>query len=418
MGFGVELKMTKSIQEISKFLPYGRQHISENDIKAVIEVLKSDYLTQGQRLPEFEKRLTEKLGASYASACANGTAALHLAVMALGLGPDDAIVTTPITFLASANCARFVGAEVRFCDVDPGTALMDPSALEKVLDDDPEHKIKAIIPVHLAGQPLDLPTIRDLAQKHGAEIIDDACHAIGGSYSYEGREYFIGGGDFTDLTVFSFHPVKHIAMGEGGAVMSNRKELIDKVHLLRTHDIHKSRYKNKDMAYAPDGSPNPWYYEMHDLGYNYRLTDFQAALGLSQFDRLDWSVDRRIEIADLYRKLVAAKFDPDHVAPLKLREGVKHAYHLMVLRIDFDKIGISRAEVMNRLREKGIGTQVHYIPVHLQPYYREHSGTKPGDFPNAEEYYRRALSFPMYPDLTDDDIVRVVDELAEILKRD
>jgi len=409
--------MEKSPATKAKFLPYGRQHIFKNDIEAVCEVLKSDLITQGPVVPEFEKSLCDTLGAPYASACANGTAALHLAVLALGIGADDAVVTTPITFLSSANCARFVGAEVRFADIDPDTALMDPNGLEAVLARDKNHKIKVIVPVHFGGHPLELPAIYELAQKHGARVVDDACHAIGGSYENNGTRYRIGDGRFTDLTVFSFHPVKHIAMGEGGAVLTADPELAGKLALRRSHDMRKQDFINKDMAYSPDGEVNPWYYEMHELGYNYRLTEFQAALGISQLGRLKGSVARRGEIAALYRKLIAEKFSPDEVTPLKVQESVLHAYHLFVVRIAFDKFKTTRAKVMNYLRERDIGTQVHYIPVHLQPYYRRHCGTGPGDFPNAESYYEKALSLPMYPDLTDEDIARVVEELAGSLSR-
>ncbi len=410
--------MEKTPTGKNKFLPYGRQHIFENDIEAVISVLKSDWITQGPRVPAFEKALTETLGARSAVACANGTAALHLCTMALGIGPGDVIVTTPISFLSSANCGRFVGAEVRFVDIEPQTALMDIEELKRILSEDTAHKIKAIVPVHFGGQPLNLPEIYKMALAHGAQVIDDACHAIGGTYSYDDASFRIGDGNFTDLTVFSFHPVKHIAMGEGGAITTNNEELAEKMRLLRTHDIHKEGLINEDMAYAPNGEVNPWYYEMHDLGYNYRLTDFQAALGLGQIARLDWSLKRRREIADLYRKLISEKFTRDEVSPLSTVKGTEHAYHLFVVQIDFDSIGTSRAEVMNYLRRRDIGTQVHYIPIHLQPYYRRHSGTRPGDFPNAEKYYEKALSLPMYPDLTDDDVTRVVAELAAALKND
>ena len=397
----------------SKFLPYGRQHIFGDDIDAVIKVLKSDWLTQGPRVPAFEQELCETLKAKNAAACANGTAALHLSMMALGLGPGDAIVTAPITFLSSANCARFVGADVQFADTDPDTALMDPSSLESILKRDTERRIKAVIPIHFAGQPLDLPTLYKLTREHGAYLVDDACHAIGGSYIHDNKEYFIGDGQFTDMTVFSFHPVKHIAMGEGGAVITNNDKFAEKMRLARCHDIRKQGLLNKDMAFDSAGDVNPWYYEMHELGYNYRLTDFQAALGLSQIGRLDWSVSRRRDIAVLYRKLIGETFSSENIAPLSFRENAKHAYHLFVVQIDFDKLGVGRAEVMNYLREHKIGTQVHYIPVHLQPYYRKHSGTKAGDFPHAENYYSKALSLPMYPDLTNDDIRRVIEVLAK-----
>ncbi len=409
--------MSKQNDREDKFLPYGRQHIWPSDTEAVLKVLSSDWLTQGPRVPAFEEALAEVLRARHVVACANGTAALHLAMLALNVGPGDVVVTTPITFLSSANCARFVGARVRFVDIEPDTALMDVAALAEVLGRDTEHKIRAVVPVHFAGQPAALPDIFRITREHETYLVDDACHALGATYMHENRPSHIGSGSHSDLTVYSFHPVKHIAMGEGGAVASSDKTWADRMRLHRTHDIHKDGFLNNDMAHDRDGRVNPWYYEMHELGYNYRLTDFQAALGLSQMERLDWSLKRRKEIAALYDRLLAERFDPDDIRPLTLKANSNHAWHLFVVLIEFEKFNVTRAQVMNHLREKGIGTQVHYIPIHLQPYYRRHCGTKPGDFPNSEHYYERALSLPMFPDLSDDDINRVVESLAEFLKK-
>lgn len=402
-------------QNHKRFLPYGRQHVSEADIEAVIKTLKSDWLTQGPGVPAFEKALAEKTGASDAVACSSGTAALHLAMLALGIGPGDEIATSSNTFLASANCARFVGAEVRFVDINPKNGLIDTKALRKVLQADNNHNIKAIIPVHFAGQPADAVVIHSLAAKHGAKVIEDACHAIGAWYEHNGQRHSIGECSHSDMTVFSFHPVKHVAMGEGGAITTNQPELIKKLQRFRNHGMQKEDFINSDMAQSPDGVVNPWYYEMHELGYNYRLTDIQAALGLSQLKRLNQSLERRNYLAKYYRKLIIQTFPDGGICPLEVRNSVYHAYHLYTTLIDFDKFGVSRAEVMNRLRQKGIGTQVHYIPVPLQPYYSKRYQISPTDFPMTMKYYEQALSLPMYPDLTSGDCNRVIDSLRTSL---
>ncbi|MFZ5981804.1 MAG: UDP-4-amino-4,6-dideoxy-N-acetyl-beta-L-altrosamine transaminase [Candidatus Zixiibacteriota bacterium] len=401
-----------------KFLPYGRQHVSDDDIDAVVKVLKSDWLTQGPDIDDFERTLAAIIGAERAVACSSGTAALHLAMMALGMGNDDEIVTSPITFLASANCARFVGAEVKFADIDARTGLMSPEALENILSADKNRKIRAVIPVHLGGQPVDLETIHELAKKHGAAVVDDACHALGARYSCQGKVTNVGTGSHTDMSVLSFHPVKHVAMGEGGAITTARADLEEKLKRFRSHGIRKNDFINRDMAYASDGSVNPWYYEMPELGYNYRLTDIQAALGMSQLRRLTGSLEKRNKIAADYRQLLHENFPEGTVKPLATRAGVYNAYHLFVVAIEFDRWGVSRAEVMNKLRAENIGTQVHYIPVPYQPYYAGRYGHKPGDFPGADSYYRRALSLPMYPELTETDCERVIVTLRRILTRE
>jgi len=397
------------------FLPYGKQHITEEDINAVVDVLRSDWLTQGPQLPAFEEAIGDLVGAAETIACANGTAALHLAMLALGIGKDDAVVTTPNTFVASANCARFVGAEVRFADIDSKTGLIDPQSIAQLLADDHEHKIKAIIPVHFAGQPADLVTIHELARRHGAWVVDDACHALGASYVHQGETLPIGTPSHSDMTVFSFHPVKHVATGEGGAITTGNPRLAERLRLFRNHGINRQTFLNDEMALSADRIPNPWYYEMQELGLNYRLTDIQAALGVSQIKRLPWSLERRRGIALNYTNLINQRFGGGEVVHLLLKPDRFHAYHLYVVLIDFEKAGISRAVVMNRLRAKGIGTQVHYIPVHLQPYYRHLGNASYGDLPQAENYYAKALSLPMYPNLTPQDVERVVDELALII---
>jgi UDP-4-amino-4,6-dideoxy-N-acetyl-beta-L-altrosamine transaminase len=398
-----------------KFLPYGKHHIANEDIEAAVGVLKSDWLTQGPIVPEFEDAFADYQGASHAVACSNGTAALHLSMLALDLKPGDAVVTSPNSFVSSANCARFVGANVIFADIDPATGLIDPESVERILKKDSGRTIRAIIPVHFAGQPADLPALHELAVKHGAWIVDDACHALGATYTHREQEYRMGGNPHSDLTVFSFHPVKHVAMGEGGAIVTDNDDLAERVRLYRNHGITRSDFINTDLAHDEDGVPNPWYYEMHQLGYNYRLTDIQAALGLSQLRRLQESLRRRREIAQQYRRLIVDVFRDGEVVPLEVTPQANHAYHLFVVKIDFGRLGLSRAVVMNRLRAEGIGTQVHYIPVHLQPYYHRMNMTDPRSLPGVEEYYARALTLPMYPDLTDDDVERVVEELAAAL---
>jgi UDP-4-amino-4,6-dideoxy-N-acetyl-beta-L-altrosamine transaminase len=397
------------------FLPYSRQRITQDDIDAVTEVLRSDWLTQGPAVPAFEDNLADYLGAREAVACSSGTAALHLAMLTLGLGPGDTVIVPANTFVATANCARFVGADVLFADIDSSTGLIDPAGVAELLNRDNERKIKAVIPVHFAGQPADLPALYGPANRHGAWLVDDACHALGAAYNHDGQRYAVGNNPHSDLTVFSFHPVKHIATGEGGAVATNHNDLADRLRLFRSHGIRRQDFADPQAAYSSDGIPNPWYYEMTDLGYNYRLTDIQAALGSSQLTRLHQSLTRRREIAAAYADLLSRTFTDGLVRPLATRRDIEHAYHLYVVSIAFERLGVSRAAVMNRLRAQGIGTQVHYIPVHLQPYYRNPARKNNRKLPQAEAYYAGALSLPMYPELTFSDIKRVVAELETAL---
>lgn len=399
----------------TSFLPYGHQHIDDDDIQAVVEVLKSDWMTQGPAVPAFEEALADFLDVRETVAVSNGTAALHLALLALGIGPGDAILTSPITFMASANCARYVGADVIFADVDAETGLIDPASVEKILKSKQGQKIKAIIPIHFAGQPADLPALSALARRYDLFVIDDACHAIGATYQHKGKTLKIGNSRHSEMTIFSFHPVKHIAMGEGGAIATDNTELAEKLRTLRNHGIERQIFVNQDMATTDDGIPNPWYHEMSRLGYNYRLTDMQAALGQTQLKKLPDSLEKRNQIAGWYRELIKKAFPSGDIDCLRLNNDLSHAYHLFVVKIDFGNIGLSRAVIMNRLRARGIGTQVHYIPVHLQPYYQNLYHGQAGDLPGADEYYQSALSLPMYPDLTRHDIERVVAELKEAL---
>jgi UDP-4-amino-4,6-dideoxy-N-acetyl-beta-L-altrosamine transaminase len=400
---------------LKPFLPYARQNITDQDVEAVVEALRSDWLTQGPAITRFEAALAEATGAREVVACASGTAALHLAMLALGLGPGDTVVTSANTFVADANCARYVGADVIFADVDPDTGNMTPDTLAPILTADVHKRIKAVIPVHFAGQPVDLPRIHQMASQHGATVVDDACHALGASYESEHAHHRVGSGAHSKMTVLSFHPVKHVATGEGGAVATNDNRLAERLRLFRTHGISRTAFISKELAFAPDGQVNPWYYEMQELGYNYRLTDIQAALGVSQLSRLSRSVSRRNELALHYHRLIEKVFSSGGVSPLQIRNDVVHAYHLFVVQIDFARFGINRAAVMNNLRSAGIGTQVHYIPVPLQPYYRELLGAASGAFPGAERYYVRALSLPMYPDLVEKDVERIVDQLQRVL---
>jgi len=396
------------------FIPYAQQWIEEDDIASVVRVLKSDWLTTGPEVAAFEKELASYCGARYAVACSSGTAALHLACMALGLGPGDAIVTSPITFLATANCARFTGADVLFSDVTPGTVNLDPGALEQTLDKAPANKIKAIFPLHFAGHPAEMERIWNIAQTQGLKIIEDACHALGARYTtQDGHVVSVGSCRHSHMTVFSFHPVKHITLGEGGAITTNDESTYDRLRKFRNHGMTYDRFIYPELGFSPDGDKNPWYYEMGELGYNYRITDIQCALGRSQLTKIDRFLKRRKEIAADYRQQLSKVFG-NRVSVPEVLPGYDHAYHLYPVRMDFDSLGCARATVMNLLKEKGIGTQVHYIPVHLQPYYRKRYGTGPGDFPVAESYYKQCLSLPMYPAMQEDDVKSVVEALESI----
>ncbi len=387
--------MSHSIQ--SKSIPYGRQTITDADIDAVVTVLTSDFLTQGPSIPIFEKKFAEYVGASYAVALSNGTAALHLCAMALNVTEGSRVITTPITFAASANCVRYCGGDIYFADIDPETFLLDIHAVRALLEKHPKGYFQGIIPVDFAGNAVDLEAFRKLADEFGCWIIEDACHAPGGYFTdSKKREQKCGNGNFADLAIFSFHPVKHIATGEGGMITTNNKALYEKLLLLRTHGITKDAalYKNSPEEVAQ----GPWYYEMQELGYNYRLTDFQAALGTSQLDRADANLQRRKAIAKKYDE---AFKNPNVAAPLSIPG---HAYHLYVIRVN------NRLGLYEHLRANNIFAQVHYVPVHLMPYYKQF-GFKKGDFPNAEAYYEKCLSIPMYHSLSDDDQDFVIDTI-------
>ena len=378
-----------------KAIPYGHQHITDEDIQAVIETLKSDYLTQGPKIIEFEQAFARYVGAKYAVAVSNATAGLHLAATALQVRSGDKVIVTPITFAASANCIRYCNGMVVFCNIDPDTYLMDIKKLRRLLETNPPSTFKGIVPVDFAGYPHQMEEFRQLADEYGLWILEDACHAPGGYFiDSNGEKQFCGNGKFADVTVFSFHPVKHIATGEGGMVTTNDKELFDRLSLLRTHGITK----NPACLHENHGG---WYYEMQELGYNYRLTDFQAALGLSQLKRADEGLKRRQKIAVRYNE--AFKRIADIQTPYASPD-VFHAYHLYIIQVP------DRLDLYNYLHENGIYAQVHYIPLHLMPYYRE-QGNKPGDLPVAEKYYSRCLSLPMFPTLTDEEQEYVIKKI-------
>ena len=368
-----------------------------------------------------KEALASYCGARYAVVCANGTAALHLAMMSLDVQPGDGIVTSPITFLATANAARFVGADVHFADVDPLTINLDPHEVERMLAHG-NGSIKVVLPVHFGGHPARMEEFSVLAAKHGVSIIEDACHALGAEYrDNSGAMVRVGSCRHSAMTVFSFHPVKGITTGEGGAVTTNDRTLYDRMLLFRSHGMVRNEasgfsFQNTDLAHDDSGNVVPWYYEMQALGYNYRITDFQCALGRSQLAKAEQFLAAKTRLADCYRaRLAESPRLSALVKSLGLADSVRHAWHLFVVQVDFPAAGVSRPELVLRLHAKGVGTQVHYIPVHLQPYYREHSGLKRGDLPVAEAYYERCLSLPLFPSMTESEVGRVVAALEASL---
>ena len=384
---------------ISNIIPYGRQNITKEDIDAVTDALQSDYLTQGPKIAEFESKFAKYIGSKYAVAVANGTAALHLCTLALGVTEGDKVITTPITFAASANCVRYCGGNVFFADIDPTTFTLDLHKVEELILSKPKGFFHGIIPVDFAGYSVNLEEFKKLADKYNLWIIEDACHAPGGFFIDSNKQYQrCGNSNYADLAIFSFHPVKHIACGEGGMVTTNDEKLYNKLLLLRTHGITKE----PNLLNENHGG---WYYEMQTLGYNYRLTDFQAALGISQLNRADDGLKRRREIASYYFEAFEKNIN------IKAQSGVVvgHAYHLYIILIE------KRKELYDYLRSKNIFCQVHYIPVHTMPYYQSF-GNKKGDLPIAENYYEECLSLPMYPTLTNDEQLYVINCVNEFLQ--
>ncbi len=369
-------------------IPYGRQDITQADVDAVVAALRSEFLTQGPAVPRFEEAIARRVGAGHGVAVNSATSALHIACQALGLGPGDWLWTSPVTFVASANCALYCGAQVDFVDIDPRTYNLSAEALARKLEQAQSRGRlpKIVVPVHLCGQPCDMAAIHALAQRYGFRVIEDASHAVGGKYRGEP----IGNGRYSDVTVFSFHPVKIITTAEGGLALANDGALANKMRLLRSHGITREA---GEMTDAPHG---PWYYQQVELGYNYRMTEVHAALGLSQLQRLDAYVSRRHQLAQRYDRLLAK-------LPVTLPFQHADAYsglHLYVIRLQLDRIGRSHREVFNALRSAGIGVNLHYIPVHTQPYYAR-MGFKAGDFPEAMRYYAEAISLPMFATLTE-----------------
>jgi len=397
---------------ITRSIPYGHQDITESDIQAVVETLKSEYLTQGPKIKEFEDDFAKYIGCKYAVAVSNGTAALHISAMALNVKPGDKVITTPITFVASANCVRYCGGEVIFADIDPNTYLIDYNSVKKILESSPKGTYQGIIPVDFAGRSVNMEQFRQLADEYGLWIIEDAAHAPGSFfYDTNNKKHLCGNGEYQDLAIFSFHPVKHITCGEGGMVTTNNEELYKELNRLRSHGITKGNdtFTNSiefaTGGYAEETDYPGWYMEMQQLGFNYRITDFQAALGSSQLKRADAGLYRRKEIAEIYNRAFVG--NPKILGQSGVVDG--HAYHLYVIEVK------DRLKLFKYLRENNIFVQIHYIPAHLMPYYRQF-GWKERDLPHAENYYKHCLSIPMFPTLTNEEQEYVINKINFFLK--
>ena len=384
-------------------IPYGRQDITQADIDAVTEVLKSDFLTQGPMVPRFEQAVANHVGSKHALAVNSATSALHIACLALGLGPGDRLWTTPITFVASANCGLYCGAEVDFIDIDPKTYNLCPQELGRKLEQAERDGSlpKVVVAVHMCGQPCDMASIKALSDRFGFSIIEDASHAVGGKY----RDEFIGNCRYSDITVFSFHPVKIVTTAEGGMATTNDAQLAIRMDLLRSHGVTRDPSL---MTHSPDG---PWYYQQIELGFNYRMTELQAALGISQLERLDAYVAKRHMLAKRYDDLLAGL----PVSCPWQNPDTYSGFHLYVIRLKTGESGVGHRELFEQLRENGVGVNLHYIPVHTQPYYQE-LGFKVGQFPKAELYYQEAVSLPLFPTMTEIQQDRVVAVLRKVLE--
>ena len=395
---------------MSSFLPYGRQSISDADIDAVVEVLRSDYLTTGPYVERFERDLAATVGAGEAVVCANGTAALHLAALTQDLTPNDVIIVPSMTFAASANCIAYCGAQVLFADVDPTTGLITDETFDAALDHfrktQPNHRYAGVVPVHYAGRPVELGHISRISDELGGFVIEDACHAIG-TTGPDGR---IGACQASDMAVFSFHPVKTLTTGEGGAVTTNDPALARRLRLLRSHGIERDPARFDGLGFGDDNDTGPWVYEMQALGFNYRLPDLNCALGVAQLKRLPEFAAKRRRLVKAYQDALAASQLPVSWTPTE--DDV--VFHLFAVTIDFAALGTTRSMVIQGLRDRGIGSQVHYIPVHRQPYWQKHAlGQR--ELPGADTYYRNTLSLPLFADMADDDPARVVTALSEVL---
>lgn len=375
-------------------LPYGRQFIDEDDIQGVVDTLRSDWITTGPKIAEFESRFAQQVGAQEAVALCNGTAALHAAMYALGISPGDEVIVPTMTFAASANCVVYQGGKPIFVDVEPHNLLVDPERIDSKINS----RTKAIVAVDYAGHPCDYDALQTIAERYGLALVADACHALGGAY--KGRSV----GTLADLTTFSLHPVKHITTGEGGVVCTNDPEMAKRMRIFRNHGID-----NDHCSRQAQGS---WFYQMVDLGYNYRLTDFQCALGISQLRKLPFRVARRQEIAHLYNQALS---QVPALRSLTVSTNVHHAYHLYVIELDLERLVVDRATIFKALRAEGIGVNVHYVPVHLHPFYKQRFGTQLGLCPIAENAYHRILSLPIYPEMTGRDVDDVVSALQKVL---
>ncbi len=378
-----------------KFLPYGKQVIDENDIKSVVNILNGDYLTTGPAVSEFERKVADYVGSKYAVAVSNGTAALHIACLSAGIKEGDEVITTPMTFAASANCILYCGAKPVFVDIDKETYNIDVNEIEKKITP----KTKAIIPVHFTGQSVDLDPILELAKKYNLTVIEDAAHALG--TKYKGK--FIG--SISDMTEFSFHPVKTVTTAEGGIITTNRKDLYEKLILFRTHGI------TRNTEFMENKNEGPWYYEQIDLGYNYRITDLQCALGITQMDKLDGFIKRRKELVGMYNEYLSKI---DGVIIQKEGEFSDTSRHLYIMKLDLDKFKVGRKEIFEALLAENIGVNVHYLPVYLHPYYKK-LGYEKGLCPNSEELYDSMITLPLYPGMSNDDFYDVINAVNKVL---
>ena len=403
---------------MESIIPYGHQNITDEDIAAVVKVLKADYITQGPVVEEFENAVCEKVGSKYGACCTNGTSALHLAMIAAGVKENDRVIAPAITFCASANGAKFLGADILFADIDDKTTItMSVESCRKLLEKSKAEgkPVKAIVTVDMAGYVCDMEAFAKLKEEFGFIWVEDACHSIGASWKdSSGKVYKVGEYPKVDMTVFSFHPVKHITCGEGGMIVTHNEKYAKSLRFYRNHCGEKEpdSFLNKEEGFDANGLVNPWYYEMQDLGYNYRMTEIQAALGLSQLKRLESGIERRREIAEYYHKEFANH--PLITFPFIDNEKIGHAYHLAIFLIDFEKADMSRAKFMLDLRKLGIGSQVHYVPVPMMPYYANKLHGE--EFPNALTYYRKCLSFPCFPTLSDADLKKVCAGIKQVLK--